>query len=69
MNVIWHPAIGQDNPAAALDFFLQSLSESFVMSSVMEKSATSIAAGDDMVVCARELNSVPVAAWVVSQHQ
>jgi len=57
MNVVWHPAIGQDNPAAALDLFSQTLGESLVVFKVMEQSAPSIPTSDDMLVCAGELDS------------
>ena len=49
VNVIGHPAIGDDPPAASVNLGNQSFGESFVVLFVVKQFPTSIAAGDDMV--------------------
>ncbi len=52
-----HPAIGQDNPTASLNFILEPFGEAFVVSRVVEQLSTNVSTGDDVVIGASELNS------------
>jgi hypothetical protein len=56
VDMIGHPTIGQDDPAASLNLILKSLGESFVMSGVVKQRPSSITACDDVVVRASELD-------------
>ena len=57
VDMIRHPAIGQDNPTASLNFILEPFGEALVVSRVVEQLSTTVSAGDDVIVGASELNS------------
>jgi hypothetical protein len=57
VNVIWHPAKGENNPATALYLILQSLREALVVAGIVEQPASAIPARDDMSIGTCELDT------------
>jgi hypothetical protein len=55
--MIWHPAVGDHNPSAAIDFFGQSAREPLVMPVIMKDLPASVASRHDMVDGAWKLDS------------
>jgi hypothetical protein len=49
VDVVGHPAIGNHDPSAALDFFGQTASATFKVAVVVKEFPASIAPGDDMI--------------------
>ncbi len=47
--MVWHPAVSDHNPTAAVDFLDQAPGEAFVVTVVMKDLSTAIAPSDDMV--------------------
>jgi len=62
MDAIGHPAKGQDDPAAPLDFVLKSLGKPLVVPRVMKKFAATISTGDNVVIGPKEIEYAEVAA-------
>ena len=57
MDMVWHPAVRNDDPATAIDLFTQSASEPIVVPLIMKKFSPAIAASDDVINSAGILKS------------
>jgi hypothetical protein len=57
MDVVLHPAECQYDPSTALDFLTKSFGKAFVVPEIMKQSSSSIAPGDEVIVCTGELDS------------
>jgi hypothetical protein len=57
VDVIGHPTVGNHDPSAAINFFGQTASETFIVPVVVKEFPASIAPGDDMIDGTRVLKS------------